>query len=172
MKDKGLVHIYTGNGKGKTTAALGLAVRAIGAGKKVFIGQFVKGMPYAELISLNLFENITIKQFGRDCFINKKPQKEDYIAANEGLNYVKSIIKNDVYDIIILDEIFIALYFKLISFNDVKNLITFKNIKVELILTGRYAPEKLYELADLVTEMKEIKHYYNKGINARKGIEF
>ncbi len=113
MQNKGMVHIYTGNGKGKTTAALGLALRAAGAGKKVFIGQFVKGMPYAEIFSLKLFENITIKQFGRDCFINKEPQKEDYIAANEGLNYVKSIIKKDIYDIIILDEIFVALFLNL-----------------------------------------------------------
>ncbi len=154
MQNKGMVHIYTGNGKGKTTAALGLALRAAGAGKKVFIGQFVKGMPYAENFSLKLFENITIKQFGRDCFINKETQKEDYIAANEGLNYVKSIIKKDIYDIIILDEIFVALFFKLISFNDIKDLITSKNNNLELILTGRYAPEKLYEFADLVTEMK------------------
>ncbi|PLX09891.1 MAG: cob(I)yrinic acid a,c-diamide adenosyltransferase [Marinilabiliales bacterium] len=172
MQNKGLVHIYTGNGKGKTTSAFGLALRASGSGKKVFIAQFVKGMHYSELDSIKKHENIELKQFGRDCFIEKAPVFEDIKAAQEGFDYISEILVKDDYDMIILDEIFIALFYKLIRSEDLKRIILDKHVKIELILTGRYAPEEFYDIADLVTEMKEIKHYYNTGIEARPGIEF
>lgn len=169
---KGYIHLYTGNGKGKTTAAIGLAVRAAGAGKRVFIAQFVKGMHYAELDSLKRFPEIEIKQFGLDCFIKQKPTEKDIEAARAGLNEVTAAIGNNSYNIVILDEICIALFYNLFGVDEVLSLLKNKPEQMEIVLTGRYAPNELIEISDLVTEMKEIKHYYTSGIQARKGIEF
>jgi len=169
---KGYVQIYTGNGKGKTTAAFGLALRASGHGKKIFIGQFVKGMKYGELDSIKKFsDTITLKQFGRDCFIENDPEPEDIRIARKGWDLVNTILIENSVDILILDEIGIAIYYKLISTKEVAEFIKRKPSEMELILTGRYMPEELFELADLVTEMREIKHYYQKGVPAREGIE-
>jgi len=168
----GYIQLYTGNGKGKTTAAIGLAIRAVGAGKKVFIGQFVKGMHYSELDSLKRFPEIVVRQYGLDCFIKQTPTQRDSDVARNGLNEVKSIINDGYFDLVILDEINIALYYKLLEIEEVLSILTTKPQGMEVVLTGRYAPDKLIEIADLVTEMKEIKHYYNNGIEARKGIEF
>jgi cob(I)alamin adenosyltransferase len=170
---KGYIQLYTGNGKGKTTAALGLALRAAGAGLKVFIGQFVKGMPYAELDALKRFApQITVRQFGRDCFIVHEPQSEDISLARAGLEEVAGIIAGREFDVVVLDEVCIALHYKLFGEQELIDILHSKPDSTELILTGRYAPQSLIELADLVTEMKEVKHYYNNGIEARKGIEF
>jgi cob(I)alamin adenosyltransferase len=169
---KGFIHLYTGNGKGKTTAAIGLAIRAVGAGKKVFIAQFVKGMHYGELESLKRFPEIEIHQYGLTCFIENKPTKEDIDAARKGLKKVSEILSSKKFDVIILDEICIALYYQLFNLEEVKNIINTKNQTAEIILTGRYASIELIGMADLVTEMKEIKHYYTKGIKAREGIEY
>ena len=171
MENKGQIHIYTGNGKGKTTAALGLSLRAICAGKKVFFGQFVKGMDYSELKAMEYLPGFKMEQFGRDCFIFNEPKEEDILVAKEGLEYCKNIIEKGEYDLVVLDELNIALYYMLFSIEEVIETIKAKDDKVELVITGRYAPEELVELADLVTEMKEIKHYYKKGLEARKGIE-
>ncbi len=169
----GYIHLYTGNGKGKTTAALGLALRAAGAGKKVFIIQFVKGMHYAEIESLKRFESeIELKQYGRDCFISHKPVPEDIVLAKQGLAVAAEKISSGNYNMIILDETCIALHFKLFSINELLDVIKMRPASMEIVITGRYAPPELIEIADLVTEMKEIKHYYQKGIVARKGIEF
>ena len=170
---KGYVHIYTGNGKGKTTAAFGLALRACGAGLKVFIGQFVKGKPYNEnvAISRNL-KNITVKQYGLGCFIVNTPTDDDIKAARKGLEEIQKIIQNGKHDIVIMDEVNIALHFKLFEVEELLEIIKNKPEHVELILTGRYAPQRIIEVADLVTEMKEVKHYYQKGIEARNGIEY
>ena len=165
------MHIYTGNGKGKTTAALGLSLRALCAGKKVFFGQFVKGMKYSETKSVEYLPNFEIEQFGRTCFIDKEPEKEDIECAKAGLEKCSEILKKDDYDLVVLDELTIALYYKLFSLEKVLEVIKNKSKNVELVITGRYAPDKLIEIADLVTEMKEIKHYYNSGVMARKGIE-
>jgi len=169
---KGFTQIYTGDGKGKTTAAFGLALRAVGAGLKVYIAQFVKGMKYSELESIKRFDDlITIKQYGRNCFIKKSPEQKDIVIARDGFEEIKNIIASGEYDVIILDELNIALFYNLIEENDVISLINNKPSNIELVITGRYAPPSIIELADLVTEMKEIKHYYQKGITARKGIE-
>jgi cob(I)alamin adenosyltransferase len=169
---KGYVHVYTGDGKGKTTAAFGLALRAAGAGLKVYIAQFVKGMKYSELNSLaKLSEFITIKQYGRDCFIFREPEKEDIQAAQEGLKEVKEIMRSGKYQMIILDEANIATYYNLFSVDDLLDFIQAKPEGVELVITGRAADLRIIEKADLVTEMKEIKHYYQKGVQARDGIE-
>jgi len=169
---KGKIHIYTGNGKGKTTAAIGLAVRAAGAGKRVFIGQFVKGMHYNELNALKLIPNITIRQYGLDCFIINQPTDKDIAAALKGLEEIKTITTSKEYDVVILDELCIALYYKLFDEEEIIKLIRSKPESIEMIITGRYASERLISEADLVTEMKEIKHYYNNGQSARKGIEY
>lgn len=170
---KGYIHIYTGNGKGKTTAALGLALRAVGAGKRVFVAQFVKGMKYSEVdIINNRFDEIEIRQYGLDCFIFNAPTDADIEAARGGLNEVKSILCNPSYDLVILDEANIALYYNLFGVNELIDALRSRNDNMEVVITGRYAPEKLIEYADLVTEMKEVKHYYNNGVEARKGIEY
>jgi cob(I)alamin adenosyltransferase len=169
--EKGQIQVYTGNGKGKSTAAFGLALRMAGAGKRVFIGQFVKGMHYSELAILPKLEKITLKQYGRGCFIRKEPAQADILAAQSGLADISAILKNGEYDLVILDEANIALYFKLFSFEELKNALLNRAEHVEAVITGRYAPPELIEMADLVTEMQEIKHYYNQGIEARIGIE-
>jgi len=172
--EKGFIQIYTGNGKGKSTAAIGQAVRAAGFGLKSYIAQFMKEYPYNELNSLKyLNEWITIEQFGGDDFVYKKeqPGKEELEKARKGLHSAKDKMLSDKYDIIILDEAIVAIYFKLIETNELIDFIKQKPGSVELILTGRYCPEELIELADLVTEMKEVKHYYQKGISSRRGIE-
>ncbi len=168
--EKGFVQIYTGNGKGKSTAAIGQAVRAAGFGMKTYIAQFMKEFPYNELISLkHLSEWITIEQFGGDEFVLKKelPGEEELAKARKGLQSAKEKMLSGEYDIIILDEAIVAIYFKLIETKDLIEFINTKPTDVELILTGRYCPEELIELADLVTEMKEVKHYYQKGITSQ-----
>ncbi|MFA5772705.1 MAG: cob(I)yrinic acid a,c-diamide adenosyltransferase [Thermoplasmata archaeon] len=170
---KGFVHVYTGNGKGKTTAALGLALRAAGYGLKVYIIQFMKGcVTYGELRSSKHIPNFTIKQFGRPDFVNKdNPAKIDIALAQKGLKHAEKILKNGKRDIVILDEINVAIEWNLIKLDDAIRLIKGKPQNVELILTGRYAPQKIIDMADLVTEMREIKHYYRKGIISREGID-
>ncbi len=169
---KGYIHLYTGNGKGKTTAAFGLALRAVGAGKRIFIAQFVKGIHYAELDAIKRFPEIELKQYGLDCFIVNEPTQEDIDAARIGLKEVSRIIADNSVNMLILDEICIALHYHLFEVAEVLELLQHKPEEMEIALTGRYAPPELYEIADLVTEMTEIKHYYNQGVEARKGIEF
>ncbi|MFA6617634.1 MAG: cob(I)yrinic acid a,c-diamide adenosyltransferase [Candidatus Neomarinimicrobiota bacterium] len=170
---KGYIQVYTGNGKGKTTASFGLALRAIGAGKKVFIGQFVKGQIYSEIRAIKDYcPNITIKQYGLECFIINEPQQKDIDIARQGLKEISEIILSGKYDIVILDEANIALYYTLFSVQELINILQKKPEDMEIIITGRYAPPELIEFADLVTEMKEIKHYYAAGVKAREGIEF
>lgn len=171
---KGYIQIYTGNGKGKTTAAIGQAVRAAGAGLKTYIIQFMKEYPYSEIISLKILsEWITVEQFGKDDFVykGKMPGEEDVVAAKAGLRKAEDILLNGDYDLVIFDEILVAIYFKLFTAEDVLNLIRKKSDSTELILTGRYCPEEIIEKADLVTEMNEVKHYYQIGVLSRKGIE-
>ncbi len=168
---KGYVQVYTGDGKGKTTAALGLALRAAGAGLNVYIAQFVKGMKYSELNMISKLQNISLKQYGRDCFIYQEPDDEDIKVARDGLKETKKMMLSGEYQVIILDEANIATYYNLFSVDDLLNFIREKPEGVELIITGRKADPKIIEAADLVTEMKEIKHYYQDGVEAREGIE-
>jgi len=169
---KGYFQIYTGNGKGKTTAAIGLAVRAAGAGLNILFAQFVKGMKYNEITALEQFkQQITIKQYGRRCFIKKEPQKEDIEIAAKGIKEIDSLIKQGEFDLVILDEACIALYYSLFTVNELLKVIKSRPEHCEIVVTGRNAPLELIEAADLVTEMKEIKHYFNQGVQARNGIE-
>jgi len=171
---QGFVQIYTGNGKGKSTAAIGQAVRAAGFGLKTYIAQFMKEYPYNELISLkHLSEWISIEQFGGDEFVYKKelPNEEELAKARSGLQSAREKMLSGEYDLIILDEAIVAIYFKLIATKELIEIIKAKPENVELILTGRYCPTEIIELSDLVTEMKEVRHYYQKGITSRRGIE-
>ncbi len=170
---KGYIHIYTGDGKGKTTAALGLALRAAGHGFSVYIGQFMKGQFYGELSSLGKISNITIQQFGDPGCIRKEEVTPKHIAqAQKGLKEFNAVMKKGLFDILVMDEICVAIWFGLISEPQVIDVMASKPKNVELVLTGRKASKNLIHHADLVTEMKDIKHYYTSlGILARKGIE-
>jgi cob(I)alamin adenosyltransferase len=170
---KGYVHIYTGNGKGKTTAAIGLAVRAVGSGMRVWFGQFCKGNESGEHNALRCFkENITVRQFGKKCgFITGTPTQEDMDIAACGLAEAREAMVSDSYSLVILDEACMAAYLNLCTADALCELILEKPGPVEMVLTGRYASQRLIDCADLVTEMKEIKHYYTRGRTARKGIE-
>ncbi len=171
---KGLVQVYTGNGKGKTSAAFGLALRAVGRGLKVYIIQFIKGgFDYGELYAIKKLPNLKLKAFGHGRFITEKPPKEDDIrSAKKALDLARDIIESGEYDIVILDEINVALALELIKVQDVVDLAKGKPEHVELILTGRNVPQKIIDVADLVTEMREVKHPFKQGVPPRKGIEF
>lgn len=169
--EKGYIHIYTGNGKGKTTAAFGLALRAVFAGKKVYVGQFVKSMKYNETKFQSICDSIEIEQLGRGCFIDKNPEKIDIEMAEQGLQHCLEKMKSEKFDVVILDEVTIATYFNLLSVDSVLDFMQQKPEHVELVITGRYAPDALIEKADLVTEMREVKHYYTQGVLSRDGID-
>lgn len=166
-----MIQVYTGNGKGKTTAALGLALRAQGAGLKVYIGQFVKRGCYSEIKALKKLTNIKVEQFGAGCFIRRVPVKDDLDLAGQGLARIEKIIAGKIYDLVILDEINVALKLKLVALSSVIRLIKKTPHKTELVLTGRNAHPEIIKLADLVSEIKDKKHYYAKGLKARRGIE-
>ncbi len=170
---RGTVQLYTGNGKGKTTAAIGQAVRAVGHGMRVVIIQFMKGRPYGELAVAGMLGGLTIEQYGRDEFVDPdNPAAVDVELARKGWERAQEIIADRSVDMLILDEINVAVSFGLIPLESVKELVLSKPAGLELVLTGRYAPDELIELADTVTEMREIRHHYNRGIEAREGIEY
>lgn len=172
--DQGCIQVYTGNGKGKTTAALGLAFRALGRGLKVFMVQFMKGGgPYGEHAAAERFSpEFTIVQIGRPGWVNREnPDPEDVRLAQGALETARSALTGGEYDLVILDEVNGAMSFGLLNVEDVLELMAQKPACVELVLTGRNADERIIAAADLVTEMREIKHYYRAGIPARVGIE-
>jgi cob(I)alamin adenosyltransferase len=169
---RGYVQVYTGNGKGKTTAALGLALRAAGAGLRVFIAQFIKKKKCSEhRILEQLQEHITVRQYGKGLILRRAITGADISAAQEGLREIEGIIGSKEFDMVILDEANVAVHCGLIGADDLLALISNKPANLELVITGRYADERVIRKADLVTEMKEIKHYSKKGVKARVGIE-
>ncbi len=170
----GYLQIYTGNGKGKTTAALGLAFRAAGHGFKTYVAQFLKGQPTGEIeAAKKLAPLVRIEQFGREGFITVKdgPDDEDVSRAEAGLARALEAMLSGDYRIVVLDEVNTAVHFKILSEKDVLDFIDRRPVQVDLVLTGRYAPASFIDRADLVTEMKDIKHYFDKGVKAREGIE-
>lgn len=171
---KGLVIVITGNGKGKTTAAFGQALRAVGQGYKVFVVQFMKGRDYGEFIAAEKYlPNITIRKFGLDSFVMRgSPAEVDIELAQKGMDMAAKAVMSGKYDMVILDEINVALDFKLIDLKEVIKLIKNKPVNLDLILTGRYAPKEIIKLADTVSEVQEVKHHYNAGIKDRAGIEY
>ena len=170
----GLVQVYTGDGKGKTSAAFGLALRAVGRGLKVYVIQFIKGgFDYGELYVVKRLPNFKLESFGRGKFVTDVPPTEDDVRlAKEAFELAREVVSGGEYDVVVLDEINVALHLKLIETEEVVDLIRRKPKHVELILTGRYAPSEVVELADLVTEMKEVKHPFTKGVSPRKGIDY
>ena len=172
--ERGLVQVYTGNGKGKTSAAFGAALRAAGRGFKVYVIQFVKGgFDYGELHIAEKIPNLKLNAFGRGKFITETPPAhEDVHFAQEAFDLASKVVEGGEYDMVVLDEINVVVNLKMVGVDEVVGLIKSKPKHVELILTGRYAPAQIIEAADLVTEMKEIKHPYAKGVPPRKGIEY
>jgi len=169
---KGYIQVYTGNGKGKTTAALGLAIRAAGAGLKVFIAQFIKMGEYSEIKALERFNDlITVEQFGTGRFIKGKPSASDIDAARKGLERIKAVFVSNQHNVVIMEEANVAAKLGLLSIEDMLEIMAEKPENVELVITGRGADSRIIEKADLVTEMKEVKHYFQKGVKARIGIE-
>jgi cob(I)alamin adenosyltransferase len=171
---KGLVQVYTGNGKGKTTASLGLVFRALGHGLRIHVMQFMKGQTiYGELESAKRFaDNLTIEQVGLPGFVKEGKQTEvDRNTAQKALARAETIIASGEYDLVVLDELNCAVDFDLVTLESVKEMIRTKPEHTELVITGRNAHPDVVKLADLVTEMREIKHYFNNGQPARVGIE-
>jgi cob(I)alamin adenosyltransferase len=169
---KGYVQVYTGDGKGKTTAALGLALRASGHGLRTYVGQFMKGQHYGELEALRDHPHITIKQYGDVRCIHREEVTPEHIAqARRGLERAREAMLSGQYDLVVLDEVNVTIWFGLLAVEEVLALLDQRPERVELILTGRRAPQELIDQADLVTEMREVKHYYREGVMARTGIE-
>ncbi len=169
---KGYTQVYTGNGKGKTTAALGLAMRAAGAGLKVFIAQFLKMGDYSEIKAIGRFSDlITIEQYGSGRFVMGKPSPEEIEAGKKGLEVAREAVVSGKYDVVILEEANVAAMCGIFPAEVISEIIDVKPENVELVITGRGAAQIIIDKADLVTEMREIKHYYQKGVPARVGIE-
>lgn len=168
----GYVQVYTGNGKGKTTAALGLALRAAGAGRRVFIGQFLKQGEYSEVKALKRFDDlITLRQYGQGRFLREAPTPEEIEAAAAGLLEIRSILTGGRHDVVIVEEGNVAAACGLFDVDDLLALLDIRPKTTEMVITGRGAHPRLIEKADLVTEMKEVKHYFQQGVTARIGIE-
>ena len=169
----GRVQVYTGDGKGKTTAAVGLAIRALGAGKRVFIGQFIKGKPSGEILALTTrFEMCESECFGTGRFIRGVPGPDDIAAAHRGLARLVKVVSQGKHDVVIADEINGAVSAGVISIDEQLVLLEERAPHVELVMTGRDAHERLVGLADLVTEMTKVKHYFDDGVPSREGIEY
>lgn len=176
--EQGFIHIYTGGGKGKTTAAFGLALRALCSGKNVAIGQFVKSMKYNETKVETLFTGsnpgfglLHIEQFGHGCCLDRKPDDTDMSSALNGLSICTEWLSNGKWNVVILDEITVALQLGLLDVKDVIDVVQRKHCATEVVITGRYAPQELKDIADLVTDMREVKHYYARGVLSRDGID-
>ncbi len=171
---QGTVQVYTGDGKGKTTAALGLALRAWGHGARVLVIQFMKGrINYGELEAARKLEGFDIEQYGRETFVDRdEPAAEDVALAREALARARQVVAENAYDLVILDEVNVAADYGLVTAKEILDLISHKPPEMELVLTGRNAPAEFADAADLVSEVREIKHHYRIGIPARKGIEF
>jgi len=175
VKRRGLIQVYTGNGKGKTTAALGQALRALGHGYRVLMLQFMKGSEnYGELqAAARYLPGFEIIQSGRHEFVNKaNPEEVDLRLARQGFNLAREVFFSGRYDMVILDEINVALDFGLIPLEEVLELIAAKPPDLDLILTGRYAPAEILAVADLISDIQEVKHHYARGVEAREGIEY
>jgi len=169
---KGYVQVYTGNGKGKTTAAIGLAVRAFGAGLRVYIAQFIKRGDYSEIKALKKLSNtITVEQYGLGRFVDGKPTPEDIAISKKGLIRAKEVMLSGDYDVVILEEANIAVKYGLIPVQELLKVIIAKPDNMEMVITGRGAAPLIIASADLVTEMHPVKHYFKKGVKARLGIE-
>ena len=172
QKEARYIHVYTGDGKGKTTAALGLVLRAVGAGWRVLFTQFLKHGEFSEIKALKKFgDQVTVCQYGLGRFIKGRPSEKEIEMARTGLSEIMQVMEEGKYDLIVLDEINVAIHFGLIPLEGIISLLEKRPQNIELVLTGRWAPKEITERADLVTEARMIKHYFSKGVTAREGIE-
>jgi len=172
QKEARYIHVYTGDGKGKTTAALGLVLRAVGAGWRVLFTQFLKHGEFSEIKALKKFgDQVTVRQYGLGRFIKGRPSEKEMEMARTGLSEIMQVMEEGKYDLIVLDEINVAIHFGLIPLEGIISLLEKRPQNIELVLTGRWAPKEITERADLVTEARMIKHYFSKGVTAREGIE-
>ncbi len=169
---KGYIQIYCGNGKGKTTAALGLSLRTLLSGGSVYFAQFCKGSETAEMGLCSIFENFVMEQYGTGKFIVSDPSEEDRKQARQGFEHCKNVLSSGFFDLVVLDEIILSVFYQLITVEEIISMLRTRKPWVEVVLTGRKAPRELIEAADLVTEMKKVKHYFDAGVKARRGIEF
>ena len=171
--EAGCVHVYTGDGKGKTTAAMGLALRACGAGQRVFVGQFIKGKDSGEVRMLKeRCPEVTAEVFGQGRFVRGRPSAEDIALARKGLDRLREVVRSGEFDLVVADEANGAVHAGLFSIDDLMILLDDRKPEVELVVTGRNAHPRLIERADLVTEMQKLKHPFDSGLPAREGIEF
>jgi cob(I)alamin adenosyltransferase len=174
MRKLGLLHVYTGDGKGKTTAALGLGMRAAGHGLKVVVVQFMKGrINYGELESARKLPGFEIHQFGRAEFVDKaKPAQVDIDLARKGLEFAKDVLEKRGCDLLVLDELSCAVEWRLVPLGEVLEILRSRPEGIEVVVTGRYAPKELLEMADVVTNMVEVRHPFQKGVLGREGVEY
>lgn len=169
----GLVHLYTGNGKGKTTAAFGLSLRMAGRGGRTLIVQFLKGRPTGEVIAVKRIPEIEVRRFGSERFVDPRNlRQEDIKLAKEGLDTAARAMSSGDYRLVVLDEVNVAVAFNLLEVEEVESAVMSRHPNTEVVLTGRYAPDSFFELADYVTEFRELKHPFSRGIRAREGIEY
>lgn len=172
MKEQRYVRVYTGNGQGKTTAAFGVVVRALCSGMKVYVGQFVKDEAYNEAKLAEYFPQLKVEQLGDGCFLFREPNAHDREVAQAALCKMAALMQDGGYDLVVLDELCIALYFNLLTVDQVLQALQNRCQSTEVIITGRYAPQQLIDYADLVTEMREVKHYYTTcGVVSRNGFD-
>lgn len=169
---KGYIQVYTGDGKGKTTAALGVSIRSLVAGHRVYFAQFIKGMESGELLLPETFPEFTIVQYGEGRFIEGRPDERDIAAARKGLASCAEVLRSGEYELVVLDEVNVALYYDMVKVSEVIDALIGRAPHVDVICTGRNAPSELIVASDLTTEMRKIKHYYAAGVRARRGIEF
>lgn len=169
---KGYIQVYCGNGKGKTTAALGLSLRTLLSGGSVYFAQFCKGLETAEMSLCSHFDTFVMEQYGTGKFIVGDPTQEDLKQARKGLEHSRNVLLSGYFDLVVLDEIILSVFYQLITIEEIISMLRLRKPWVEVVLTGRKAPHELIEAADLVTEMKKVKHYFDSGIKARKGIEY
>lgn len=167
----GHIRLYTGNGQGKTTAAFGTALRALGAGKRVFVGQFVKSMKYNETKAADIYPNLRVEQFGAGCFIERELKSEDIDAARKGWRRCEEAMSGGEFDLVVMDELTIAIYYGLLAVEQVLEGVNGRASATEIIITGRYASQELVDAADIVTEMREVKHYYTEGVLSKDGFD-
>ena len=171
--EQGYIQVYTGDGKGKTTASLGVALRVLGNNGKVFFAQFIKGRPSSEFSALSLFEkNFTHKMFGSGRFIKKQPQEDEIKQAENGLKECCNALSSGKYDLVVMDELNGALGCGILQIDEVTAALKMRSSHTEIIITGREAPPELIAMADLVSEIQPVKHYFENGVNARKGVEY
>lgn len=169
---RGYVQIYCGTGKGKTTAALGLSMRMLLAGGSVYFAQFFKGVKTSEQGLESFFDRFILEQFGTGKFIVGEPGEEDIRSARKGLECCKEVLRSGYFDLVVMDEVLLCSYYRMFTVDEIARIIQSSHPNVEVVITGRSAPRELVLLADLVTDMKKVKHYFDCGVDARKGIEY